>query len=252
MDQHSSIRSQKFALICTWIFCALTLIGWIGIAHFYSPAPADLALEETKTWFSETYRWRTIIGCTLFYIAAGFLVPSSIQFGFMLAKIEGPRPVWSVSTAVCGLFISLIIFFNCCAWIVASYRTETGADVIQAVYDWAWFAFLLGWIYLAIEMFASAYIELQDKSETPMIPHWFSWLTIFGGASVLGAAGPAFFKSGAFSYHGLLGFYIPAIVWGLYLAITSWFMYQSLNRQEAQLKKQTASQDSSANTATLN
>lgn len=66
----------------------------------------------------------------------------------MLSKIEGRRPLWSITTAVCGVFISLIVFFNCCAWIVAAYRPETGADVIQSWYDWAWFAFLLGWIYL--------------------------------------------------------------------------------------------------------
>jgi hypothetical protein len=62
---------------------------------------------------------------------------------------------------VCGVFISLIIF-NCCAWIVAAHRSETGADVIQPWYDWAWFAFLLGWIYLAIEMVATAAVELMD------------------------------------------------------------------------------------------
>ncbi len=232
----SSIRSQKFALICTWIFCILTLVGWIGIAHFYAPAPADLSLEETKVWFSETYRWRNIIGCTLFYIGAGFLVPGSLQWGFMLARIEGRNPIWSVTTAVCGIFISMIVFFNACAWIVASYRVDTGADVIQAFYDWSWFAFLLGWIYLVIEMVASAVVELQDKSEHPMVPRWFSWATLLAAVSVVGAAGPAFFKSGPFAYHGLLGFYVPATMWGLYLAITTWFMYQSLNREEAKAK----------------
>jgi hypothetical protein len=39
-----------------------------------------------------------------------------------------------------GVFISLIVFLNWCAWIVAPYRPEFGADVIQSCYDWAWFA----------------------------------------------------------------------------------------------------------------
>jgi len=53
-------------------------------------------------WFSETHRWGTIIGCTLFYIAAGILTPGSIAFGIMLAKIEGRWPLWSFTTAVRG------------------------------------------------------------------------------------------------------------------------------------------------------
>jgi hypothetical protein len=231
MDQKSSITSQKAGIWCTWIFSALTVIGWLGIAHFYQPAPADLGLDATKLWFSEEHRIGTVVGCTIFYIACGLLAPGSIQFGLMLAKIEGNRPLWSLTTAACGLFISLIIFFNACAWIVAAYRPETGADVIQAFSDWAWMAFLLGWFYLALEMVATAVVEFMDKREQPMVPRWFSWLTLFGAVTLLSAAGPAFFKSGPFAYHGLLGFYMPMVVWGVYLNVTAWFMYRELDRE---------------------
>jgi hypothetical protein len=130
---------------------------------------------------------------SLFYIAAGILTPGSIAFGIMLAKIEGRWPLWSFTTAVCGVFISLIVFFNCCAWILAAYRPETGADVIQSWYDWAWFAFLLGWIYLAIEMIATGIVE-------------------------------------PFAYHGLLAFYLPVVIWGGYIALTTWYMLKELKR----------------------
>jgi hypothetical protein len=166
--------SQKLGLWCNWIFVALTTVGWLGIAHFHAPARADLGLEATKVWFTETHHWGTIIGCTIFYIAAGILTPGSIAFGIMLARIEGRWPLWSITTAVCGVFISLIVFFNACARIVAAYRPETGADVIQAWSDWAWFAFLLGWIYLAIEMIASGVVELLDdrpETDDPALAH---------------------------------------------------------------------------------
>ena len=232
MQRNESIRSQKAGLWCTFIFVALTVIGWLGIAHFWAPAPADIGMEATKVWFTETYQWQTILGCTIFYIGAGLLTPGSIQFAIMLAKIEGRYPLWSITTGVCGIFISLIIFFNCCAWIVTAYRPEYGADVIQAWYDWSWFAFLLGWIYLAIEMIATGVVELMDKREVPMIPRWFTWATFAGAASLLTAMGPAFFKSGPFAYHGLLGFYLPVVVWGTYLVGTTIFMMRELDRQD--------------------
>jgi len=68
-------------------------------------ARADLGLDATKVWFSETHHWGVIVGCTLFYIAAGILTPGSIAFGIMLAKIEGRWRLWSFTTAVCGVFI---------------------------------------------------------------------------------------------------------------------------------------------------
>jgi len=228
--ERENIRSQKIGLWCTLIFAALTALGWLGIAHFYAPVPADIGLDATKVWFTETYHWRTIIGCTIFYIAAGLLTPGSIQFGIMLAKIEGRWPLWSITAGVCGVFISLIIFLNSCAWIVAAYRVETGADVVQSCYDWSWFAFLLGWIYLAIEMIATAVVELMDQREVPMVPRWFTWLTLVGAATLITAAGPAFFKSGPFAYHGLFGFYLPMVVWGTYLVGTAVFMLKELDR----------------------
>jgi len=234
VQEKERLGSQKLGLYCNFIFVALTAVGWLGIAHFYLPAPADLGLEETKVWFTETHRWGVLIGCTIFYIAAGVLTPGSLAFGVMLSKIEGRRPLWSMTTAVCGVFISLIIFFNCCAWIVAAYRPENGADVIQSWYDWAWFAFLLGWIYLAIEMIATGAVELMDDRPRPMIPRWFTWATFFGALALLGAAGPAFFKSGPFAYHGLLAFYLPVVIWGTYLVMTSWFMVKELDREAAE------------------
>ena len=82
----------------------------------------------------------------------------------------------------------------------------------QSWYDWAWFAFLLGWIYLSIEMAATGVVELMDDRPRPMIPRWFTWLTLAGALSIITAAGPAFFKSGPFAYHGLLAFYMPVVV----------------------------------------
>ena len=231
MQVSREIRSQKIGLYCNYAFVALTVVGWLGIAHFWAPAPADLGIEATKQWFSQDYKWATIIGCTIFYIAAGILTPGSIAFGLNLAKIEGRRPIWSITTAVCGAFISLIIFFNCCAWIVAAYRPETAADVIQSWYDWAWFAFLLGWIYLTIEMVATAIVELMDDRPEPVVPRWFTWLTLAGAITLVFAAGPAFFKSGPFAYHGLLAFYLPVVIWGGYIVMTTFFLTKALDRE---------------------
>lgn len=231
--QQENFGSQRFGLWCSWIFVVLTVIGWLGIANFYMPFPADAGAEATKLWFTEQHRWGIIIGCTIFYIACGFLVPASIQFGIMLAKIEGRWPLWSMTTAVSGIFISLIIFLNACAWIAAAYRPEAGADVIQSWSDWAWFAFLLGWIYLIVEMLATGVVELMDKRPQPLIPRWLTWLTFAGAATLMTAAGPAFFQSGPFAYHGLLGFYLPMMVWGIYLITTTWYMLKALAREEA-------------------
>src|SRR5581483_2130947 len=231
MEDGGRLETQKVALWCNYVFVALTAIGWLGIAHFILPARADLGLDATKVWYTQSHRIGVLVGCTIFYIAAGLLTPGSIQFGIMLAKIEGRRPVMAITTAVCGVFISLIVFFNCCAWVVAAYRPQTGADVIQSWNDWAWMAFLLGWIYLTIEMLATGIVELMDRRPRPMVPRWMTWFTFGGAIALFTAAGPAFTKSGPFAYHGLLAYYIPVAIWGAYISLTTWFMMKELGRE---------------------
>ncbi len=241
MKAKKNFTSQKAALLCTYSFVVLTVVGWLGVAHFFLPAPAYLSPEETKEWFSETYRSRVMIGCTLFYIGSALLTPGSIQWGIMLSKIEGETPVWSITTAICGTFISLIVFLNACAWMVSSYRMETHPHVVQAFSDWAWFAFLFGWIFLAIEMVGSAIVELKDdRAATPLVPHWVAWASLCTAITMLAAIGPAFFKAGPFAYHGLLAFYVPVSVWGTYLLVTNTFLYKAILREEALAQNEVA------------
>jgi hypothetical protein len=70
----------------------------------------------------------------------------------------------------------------------------------------------------------------MDARAEPMVPRWFTWLTIAGGVTLFFAAGPAFFKSGPFAYHGLLAFYLPVVIWGGYIVLTTWFMFKELAR----------------------
>jgi hypothetical protein len=97
MQDPGRLGSPKFGLWRNWIFVLLTAVGWLGIAHFYLPARANLGLDATKVRFSETHHWGVIIGCTLFYFAAAVLTPGSITFGIMLPKIEGGCPLWSLT-----------------------------------------------------------------------------------------------------------------------------------------------------------
>jgi hypothetical protein len=60
VEKTENVMSQRIGLWCNWIFVALTAIGWLGIAHFSLPPRADLGLEATKAWFSETHHWDAI------------------------------------------------------------------------------------------------------------------------------------------------------------------------------------------------
>ena len=230
-SNQAKLRQQMFGLWCAPIFSVLIAIGWLGFAHFWMPAAADLGAEATKTFYTVTFRDGMILGNSILIVGCAFLVVASIQYGLMLAEIEGARPLWSITTAVCGVLIALIVFMNGGFWIGAAYRQEAGADVVVALNDTAWFGFLLGWVFLSLQMVAMAVVALGDESPQPMIPHWLSKASIVGAILLACAGGPAFAKSGPFAYHGLLAFYMPMAIWGVWLDLHAWYLRRALLAQ---------------------
>ena len=226
-------RHQITGLWCVFIFTALIALGWLGIAHFWMPAPADLGAEATKAFFTVTHRDGMLLGNSILTVACAFLVPGSIQFGLILAEVEGPQPLWSISAAVSGCFIALIVFLNAGFWIGAAYRPAAGADLVVALNDVAWMGFLLGWVFLSLQMVSTAIVALSDQRAQPMIPHWLSKASIVGAVLLICAGGPAFAQSGPFAYHGLLAFYIPMVIWGVWLDTHAWLMRKELRRRLA-------------------
>lgn len=157
-------------------------------------------------------------------------MPASIQFGLILAELEGPHPLWSITTAVSGCFIALIVFLNAGFWIGAAYRQEAVADVIVAFNDTDWFGFLLGWVFLSLEMIAAALVTMSDLSPHPLVPHYLSKASLVGAVLLVCAGGPAFFKIGPLAYHGWAAFHMPMAIWGLWLSSHAWYMRKALLR----------------------
>jgi len=227
-SDQAKLKQQLFGLWCAPIFSVLIAIGWLGFAHFWQPAAADLSAEATKQFFTVTYRDGMLLGNSILIVGCAFLVVASIQFGLMLADIEGRRPLWSITAAVSGILIAVIVFLNGGFWIGAAYRQEAGADIVVALNDTAWFGFLLGWVFLSLQMIATAMVALGEASAEPTIPRWISKASIAGAILLACAGGPAFTKSGPFAYHGLLGFYMPMVIWGVWLDLHAWFLRKSL------------------------
>ncbi len=233
MARRPNLKHQIIGLWCAFIFTVLIALGWLGIAHFWMPAPADLGAEATKAFFTITHHDGMLLGNSILTVACAFLVPGSVQFGLTLAEIEGPQPLWSMCAAISGCFIALIVFLNAGFWIGAAYRPAASADLVVALNDVAWMGFLLGWVFLSLQMVSTAIVALSDQRAQPMIPHWLSKLSIVGAVLLVCAGGPAFAQSGPFAYHGLLAFYMPMVIWGVWLDTHAWFMRRELRRRLA-------------------
>ena len=55
--------------------------------------------------------------------------------------------------------------------------------------------------------------------------------SIVGAVVLVCAGGPAFTQSGPFAYHGVLAFYLPMAIWGVWLDAHAWCMRRAVLAQ---------------------
>ena len=231
VSHDESIRHQMFAAWCAPIFSVATAVGWLGIAHFLFPAAASLTARETADFYAQ-HQDGIILGCSIFSIATCFLAVWTAELGILMWQVEGRAPLMAISQVIGGVGVALLVFISCCLWIGCAYRLgDTDPRIVVALNDASWFGFLLGWCFLSLQMIPVAVIALADRRPTPLFPRWLAWGSLAGAFALATAGGPAFTKTGPFAYHGVLGFYLPMAIWGLWLNGHAWYMRQALLRQ---------------------
>ncbi|MCW2648667.1 MAG: hypothetical protein JWP07_4776 [Pseudonocardiales bacterium] len=167
-----SLKHQQFGAWCAPIFTALTVIGFLGIAHFYLPAHGDLKPGEEARWFLHDHRSGVELGMSIWIVAACVLSYWVAQLGVMLVKMEGNAPAMAITQVVSGGAIGVIVIMDASLWMSASYRVGNDRHVVQALSDAAWLGPLIAWPILSVQMFTTAVITLRDRRAAPTFPRW--------------------------------------------------------------------------------
>jgi hypothetical protein len=228
VPQTSNLRHQLFGAWSAPIFSVLTVGGWLGIAHFWRPAAADLTAAQTAHWFQVSHHTGVLIGCSIFLLATCFLAMWTAEMGLLLRELEGRSPIMAIGQVLAGVSIVVIVVINCSLWLGAAYRPGSNPQIAQALNDAAWLGFLIAWPLLSMQMLCVAVVALHDHRARPLFPRRASWASIVGAVLLVTAGGAAFTHSGPFAFHGVLGFYLPVVIWAAWLDGHAFYMRREL------------------------
>jgi hypothetical protein len=244
ISQETSAKHELFGAWCAPIFTLLTAVGFLGLAGFLVPAPALMPTDQLAAWFAER-RFGVELGMSLFCLATAFLAIFAAQLSISLWRIEGRSPLMSISQALGGFGVVMLVFISCCLWIGAAYRAgQASPDVTVALNDAAWFGFLVGWVMLALQMATTAAITLRDRRVRPLAPRWVGWASVVGTVGLVMANGCALTKTGPFAWNGVLGYYVPMAIWGVWLNGHAWLVRAEIRRARAAARQFAITSDS--------
>lgn len=226
----SSLTHERVATWCAPAFSVLALVGFVGIAHFYDPARAGLSAAATAAWF-HAHHETVLVGMTLFLVAVAFLAVWSAQLSLMIWRIAEGSPLLAVCQAIGGAVIVMVVLLDSTLWIGADFRTSLDGHVVQAFNDSAWFSFMMAWPVFAVQMLATATAGLGDRRSTPMFPRVLEYGSIVCAICGMTSLGIGFTTHGAFSYHGVLGYYFGMGIWLVWINSHAWCAHRAISEE---------------------
>jgi hypothetical protein len=102
------------------------------------------------------------------------------------------------------------------------FRPDRDPSLTQLVNDLSYVMLILPWPPILGQLIPIAVATWTDRSVEPVFPRWLAWFSIWVAFLLLPATFIAFFKTGAFAWTGIFGFWLPAAVFGVwYLVMTA-------------------------------
>jgi hypothetical protein len=229
----------KILKACLWTgpgFALMWLAGGGPLSLFIFP-PESAAHSPIETVHTYTqHLTRVEIGCVFMIMSSTIYCVWAVVVSLYTREAEGHRPalfwIQMISLACCEVVVMLIGFF----WGVAAFRAgHTSPQITQALNDLGWFGVLFTGAPFAMYMIALAGSILLDRSERPAYPRWVAYYNLFTTFFMFEASLLIFFKHGAFAQNGLFVFYMPMIVFFVWILVMSKLTWNAVNREQVEM-----------------
>lgn len=201
-------RNEMLHAWCGLVLVFVTLTSLVLIARLIPPPPAYLSAEQVAALYRDR-QFPILFGLFLSVGATSLLIPFSAGIAVQMARIEGSRPVLAVTQVAAGAVGSIILIVAMILMMAAAYDLERPVEITKALHEAGWLMLLLCYSPFCIQYIAIAIFTLQDKSEEPLFPRWIAYYNIWLAISFIPTGWVAFFKTGPFTWHGFIGFWIP-------------------------------------------
>jgi hypothetical protein len=217
------------AFAFVWPFAATVVANF---QYILPPSAADSAAKVVSDYLANTTRIR--IATVIFIFSSILYTTWSASIIQMVRRRERQWPILfniMLISVACEVVVVMFIgfFFGAAAWRPG----ETSPEVTQALNDLGWLGVLFTGAPFALFQLALAASILMDKSPLPSFPRWSGYLNIFVSFFMCEACLLLFFKTGPFSQNGVLVFYIPMIVFFVWIVAFSVLTVRAINAESA-------------------
>lgn len=209
---------------------ALFTVGWVAIARFLPPPSPNLTgIEVADFYRSNLFTIR--LGLVLAQASLVFYLFWVASISSQLKRIEGASPVLAETQLIAGAGGCAAILIACLVWGVVSFRPDRPPELTLMMNDLGWIIFTTTFAPFMTQDFAIAGAIFSDKSAKPLFPRWVAYFNIWTPLLFVPAGLILFFKTGPFAWNGILAFWIPLVIFFIWMIVMTVMTLKAMNRQ---------------------
>ena len=226
---------RRLWLACVWTWpTAIVCFGipFVFGAGFVPPPNPSWSAARVAAFYADNLTGiRVGILCAMF--ASALLLPFYAVLSAEIKKIEG-RPGLLASIQWGGAIV-LVTFFQiiALAWLTASYRQDVSPDVTRVLNDYCWFVWSTLIPTYMIQYICMAIAGFMDRREQPLWPRWAAYMNLWVAVTGAGGVLAVFFKTGPFAWNGVVGFWIPVVVFVVGMSVNTGLLLRRARYEES-------------------
>jgi hypothetical protein len=229
------VKSRRIQVFCAWcgpLFAVLLFGGWGLMAGFITPliSPAHSAAHVAHQWSS--HHTLKLLGLTVAMFGIALTLPFCLVISVQMRRTELRLPILSILQFAAGIIITAVLLLPMLVFVVGAFRPDRSPGVDQLVNDASYIMLILPWPPIMVQVFAIAIATLSDRRESPVFPRWFGYMNIWVGFLLVPANMIIFFKTGPFAWTGVIGFWLPAAVFGLWYFVVTYVLLKAIRQEE--------------------
>ncbi|WP_051361751.1 hypothetical protein [Solimonas soli] len=141
-------------------------------------------------------------------------------------RMESAGSPLSNAAVMVAVFGFMPLFLLAVFFIEAVYRPELSDDTVRLLFDLGVYMLVFPAMPALVLYGVVGFAVIGDVNAAPIFPRWIGYLSFWVAAlSAPGCILP-FVKSGPFAWNGLFSFWVPAIVFGIWIVVVVWAMWR--------------------------
>jgi hypothetical protein len=226
-----SEQSQRILVWWGIVFALIYgVVLWVLLDMVPPPTP-KLSATQIAHWY-EVRHTKIRIGAVIASWTSAFMVPLSIVIAAQMSRQEKGGKVWSAMTIAAGGLMSIFLVLPPLFWGVAAFTPSRAPQITAIMHELGMLTLVTTDQYYVFMWVAIVVICLLPTSVTHSpFPRWYGYFTAW--TAIMFEAGAFAFlpRTGPFAWNGLLVFWFPLILFGLWIGVTCRLLLLALRRQ---------------------